>query len=168
MIGETQIESIINTIKANPESAQIAAWNKFCSERNRTDENICTYAKMLDAMRGDSPDGIIMHCQYGSINPNDNYAEINGCGYWHTFNALDESQWYDCEELARYLSEEGDGNIGTEEFVDRRNLLSDFAHAYGIADEIGDVEDFINDMDYDLLTDDWDVIFPEYELAYDV
>lgn len=159
MATKAQLESIKRIVCDWSDTDIISAWNDY-ADRNKY-EHIYSMSEFDEVFGNKSPLEVARACYYGHFNISDEWFEYNGHGNINTFSYMSDSQNYDLDSLVRYMADNGD--LGDVE-VDRDELLSEFAEIYELTEE--EAENIVAASDYDLLEDDWGVIFNEGSKAY--
>ena len=127
-------ERIIDLFKEMNDEEVISAWNEYCREVNKFDDEIMD-AYELEEWANNSGDtmNILNRFFFGSdeeregtsANPNRNYFKFNGYGNIISFDYIynqftDEFHYVDAEELAEYIAENEEAfyNDEIQEIID--------------------------------------------------
>lgn len=163
---------VISIIKEWDNSDLVDAWNKFCEDSNNNDERIYSMFEFNEFFNHLTPLDIIDLVDSYLFGTSDEYFAYDNCGRIVSFNSIDDYDCFDFSQLADYLIENGDDDI-TE--VSKEELMAEFYDLKHIGSRTGfqliddivmdSLEKYIDENDYNLLTDEWDEIavnFIEY------
>lgn len=148
----------------------IEAWNDYCDNSNNGDETVYPMDSFNDLYCNTSPIDIVSMVEYTSFKSRDDYFAYDGYGRIESFDFITDYSRFDFSELAKYLIDNGDGNLSED--IDREGLISLMYDYMEIGDKINNkfnydnaidaLNKFINENNYDVLTDDWDDITEEF------
>lgn len=163
---------VISIIKEWDNSDLVDAWNKFCEDSNNNDERIYSMFEFNEFFNHLTPLEVIDLVDKHLFGTNDDYFAYDNYGRIVSFDDIDDYYCFDFSQLADYLIENGDDDI-TE--VSKEELMTEFYDLEHIGfrvscslnDDIvmNSLEKYIEENNYNLLTDEWDEIavnFIEY------
>lgn len=164
-------EIVISIIEEWDNSDLAEAWNKLCEDSNYDDERIYSMFEFNEFFNHLTPLEVIDLVD-SRFNTNDDYFAYDNYGRIVSFDNIDDYYCFDFSQLADYLIDCGDDEV-TE--VSKEELMNEFYDLKHIGSRTGfqlnddivmdSLEKYLDENDYNLLTDDWDEIavnFIEY------
>ena len=164
-------EIVISIIEEWDNSDLAEAWNKLCEDHNYDDERIYMMFDFNEFFNHLTPLEVIDLVD-SRFNTNNDYFAYDNYGRIVSFDNIDDYYCFDFSQLADYLIENGDDDV-TE--VSKEELMNEFYELKHIGSRTGfqlnddiimdSLEKYIDENDYNLLTDEWDEIavnFIEY------
>lgn len=157
-----KIDAVVKILEEWKYDSLLEAWNEYCDNSNNGDEAIYPMDSFNDLYCNMSPIDIVSMVENTSFNSNDDYFAYDGYGRIESFDYVTYYSRFDFSELAKYIIDYGDGDLSED--IDRDELISMMYDAMDISSNITlDVlNKFIDENNYDVLTDDWDDITGEF------
>lgn len=150
-----KIDAIIDIIDNWETHDLVTAWNERCEEQDRYDERIedmYSFDELYDGMR---PTEIADMLHNASFCTGDDYFEFNRHGNISSFSYVSDSDWFDMDELAEFIAENGLKCVDLDELID--DITVTFIEVH-FEEDIDDetIKDIICENDFSVLHDDWD------------
>jgi hypothetical protein len=151
-----KINAIVDIIDNWETHDLVTAWNERCEEQDLYDERIEDMYSFDELYDGMKPTEIADMLHNASFSTGDDYFEFNRHGNISSFSYVSDSDWFDMDELAEFIAENGLRNVDIDELIDE--LTDTFIEEHFEDDDIDDdtIKDIICENDYSVLSDDWD------------
>lgn len=151
-----KIDAIVDIIDNWETHDLVTAWNERCEEQDLYDERIEDMYSFDELYDGMKPTEIADMLHNASFCTGDDYFEFNRHGNISSFSYVSDSDWFDMDELAEFIAENGLRNVDIDELID--DITVTFIEEYFEGDDIDDetIKDIICENDYSVLSDDWD------------
>lgn len=161
-------EIVISIIEEWDNSDLVDAWNKFCEDSNNNDERIYSMFEFNELFNHLTPLDVIDLVD-SRFSTNADYFAYDNYGRIVSFDNIDDYYCFDFSQLADYLIDKGDDDV-TE--VSKDELMTEFYDLKNIGSRTGfqlnddivmdSLEKYLDENDYNLLTDDWDEIAVDF------
>lgn len=157
-----KIDAVVEILKEWDDNSLVEAWNDYCDNSNNGDEAVYPMDSFNDLYCDMPPIDIVSMVEHTNFNSGDDYFAYDGYGRIESFDNITDYTRFEYSELAQYLIDNGDGDLS--ENIDRNELMSLLYDDMDISSDIAlDVlSKFIDENNYDVLTDDWDDITGEF------
>lgn len=151
-----KIDAIVDLIDNWETNDLVTAWNERCEEKDLYDERIEDMYSFDELYDGMKPTEIADMLHNAKFYTGDDYFEFNRHGNISSFSYTSDSDWFDMNDLAEFIAENGLRNVDIDELIDE--LTDIFIEAHFEDDDIDDdtIKDIICENDYSVLSDDWD------------
>ena len=163
-----KIDVVVDIIRGWRDCDLCNAWNERCDKCGYSDDMIYQMDCFNEFFDGKDPLDIVEMVYRCDFNPNDEYFSFDAYGNIISFDCVEDFNSFDYEVLAYFLAEYGD--YDTDD-VDRDELFSQFVEELKKWDSIPSMDEdvltdklteYIEENNYDLLTNDWDLIAEEF------
>jgi len=165
-----KFEAIIEVMKSWETSELVQAWNQRCDDYHEGDSYIEYMDSFNEMFYGKEPLDIADMMTNARFYSGDEYFSFNAHGNLVSYSDLDDYdcpfEWYD---MAEYMSDNGDAD--TRE-VDSDKLADFFVLFVSEKTDIDEetiakkVDTMIEETTFDLLTDDWDILYDTFMEEY--
>jgi hypothetical protein len=165
-----KIDAVVEILKEWKYDTLIEAWNEYCDNSNNGEESVYPMDSFNDFYCNMSPLDIVSMVEHTNFNSSDDYFAYDGYGRIESFDYITYYSRFEFSELAKYIIDNGDGDLSED--IDRDELISLMYDAMEIGDKIDNkfnydiaidaLNKFIDENNYDALTDDWDDITGEF------
>lgn len=151
-----KIDAIVDIIDNWETHDLVIAWNERCEEQDLYDERIEDMYSFDELYDGMKPTEIADMLHNASFCTGDDYFEFNRHGNISSFSYVSDSDWFDMDELAEFIAENGLRNVDIDELID--DITVTFIEEHFMFDNIDDetIKDIICENDFSVLHNDWD------------